>query len=89
MRPILAAALVIATALPAAAQPAARKPAAAPKPATAEVAGTPGTPGTRTVDARSPEIEASMQRAQKAADDRAKAWDAKMKRTMGSICSGC
>jgi hypothetical protein len=102
MRPTSAAALAAASlvvlALPAAAQTAAptagqarqtapRQPAAAP--GTAQVAGTPGTGGTRTVDVRSPDVEASIKRAQKAADDRAKAWDAKMKRTMGSICGGC
>lgn len=30
-----------------------------------------------------------MIRAQRAARDRDKAWDAKMNKTMGSICKGC
>lgn len=33
--------------------------------------------------------QAQMQKAQRAARDRDKAWDAKMNRTMGSICKGC
>ncbi|MDP4023429.1 hypothetical protein Q8W71_12395 [Methylobacterium sp. NEAU 140] len=33
--------------------------------------------------------EAAMIKAQKAAEARSKAWDAKMRRTMGSICHGC
>lgn len=33
--------------------------------------------------------QADMLKAQKQADERNKAWDSKMKKTMGSICSGC
>lgn len=33
--------------------------------------------------------QADMLKAQKQAEQRNKAWDAKMKKTMGSICSGC
>ncbi len=33
--------------------------------------------------------QADMLKAQKQAEERNKAWDAKMKKTMGSICSGC
>jgi hypothetical protein len=33
--------------------------------------------------------EAEMAKAQKAAEARSKAWDAKMRHTMGSICHGC
>ena len=32
---------------------------------------------------------AAMQKAQKAAEDRSKAWDSKMHKTMGTICNGC
>jgi hypothetical protein len=85
-------------AVPGAQAPAARATAARPaagRAATTQVSGTPGTGGTRTVETGpSPiravaEVEVAMKRAQKAADDRAAAWDSKMKRTMGSICSGC
>ncbi|MCE4223623.1 hypothetical protein HCU64_07665 [Methylobacterium sp. C25] len=34
-------------------------------------------------------VAADMQKAQKASAAREKAWDSKMRRTMGSICSGC
>ncbi|GEP08697.1 hypothetical protein [Methylobacterium gnaphalii] len=34
-------------------------------------------------------VGADMLKAQKAAAAREKAWDSKMRRTMGSICSGC
>ena len=33
--------------------------------------------------------EAEMMKAQKAAEARSKAWDSKMRNTMGSICHGC
>ena len=33
--------------------------------------------------------EAAMIKAQKAAEDRSKAWDSKMHKTMGTICNGC
>jgi hypothetical protein len=36
-----------------------------------------------------PVNEAEMIKAQKAAEARSKAWDAKMRHTMGSICHGC
>lgn len=36
-----------------------------------------------------PATEADMLKAQKAAEARSKAWDAKMHRTMSSICHGC
>jgi hypothetical protein len=36
-----------------------------------------------------PVNEAEMIKAQKAAAARSKAWDAKMRNTMGSICHGC
>jgi hypothetical protein len=32
---------------------------------------------------------AAMQKAQKAAEARSKAWDSKMHKTMGTICNGC
>lgn len=103
MRFLFAAALALAIVGPAAAQgpvpgrpsgttspsqpasgPALRQPAARP------VAGMPAVVPARTAEARSTaDVEAAMKRAQKTADDRAKAWDAKMRRTMGSICSGC
>ncbi|GLS42394.1 hypothetical protein [Methylobacterium brachythecii] len=42
-------------------------------------------------DRRSSEssVAADMLKAQKASAAREKAWDSKMRRTMGSICSGC
>jgi hypothetical protein len=36
-----------------------------------------------------PVNEAEMIKAQKAAEARSKAWDSKMRSTMGSICHGC
>lgn len=36
-----------------------------------------------------PSIADEMAKAQKAADARNQAWDSKMRKTMGSICSGC
>ncbi|MEL6064719.1 MULTISPECIES: hypothetical protein [unclassified Methylobacterium] len=36
-----------------------------------------------------PVNEAEMIKAQKAAEARSKAWDSKMRNTMGSICHGC
>ncbi|GEP01417.1 hypothetical protein [Methylobacterium haplocladii] len=36
-----------------------------------------------------PSVAEEMSKAQKAADTRNKAWDSKMRKTMGSICSGC
>ena len=36
-----------------------------------------------------PATEAAMVKAQKEAEARSKAWDGKMRRTMGSICNGC
>ncbi|GJE56259.1 MULTISPECIES: hypothetical protein [Methylobacterium] len=36
-----------------------------------------------------PSVADEMAKAQKAADTRNKAWDSKMRKTMGSICSGC
>lgn len=36
-----------------------------------------------------PGTEAEMLKAQRAAAERDKAWDAKMRRTLGSICTGC
>ncbi|MBD8906381.1 hypothetical protein [Methylorubrum zatmanii] len=36
-----------------------------------------------------PASQEQMIRAQRAARDRDKAWDAKMNKTMGSICKGC
>ncbi len=36
-----------------------------------------------------PDLETDMLKAQKAAEERNKAWDAKMRRTMGTICNGC
>ena len=36
-----------------------------------------------------PLSEAEMVKAQKAAEARSKAWDGRMRRTMGSICNGC
>ena len=36
-----------------------------------------------------PVSQAEMVKAQKAAEARSKAWDGKMRRTMGSICNGC
>ncbi|WP_342109823.1 hypothetical protein [Methylobacterium sp. SI9] len=36
-----------------------------------------------------PVNEAEMVKAQKAAEARSKAWDSKMRNTMGSICHGC
>ena len=46
-------------------------------------AGTPATGMPRPVN------EAEMIKAQKAAEARSKAWDSKMRNTMGSICHGC
>lgn len=37
----------------------------------------------------SPASQEQMLKAQRAARDRDKAWDAKMNKTMGSICKGC
>jgi hypothetical protein len=39
--------------------------------------------------AMKPSVADEMAKAQKAADTRNKAWDSKMRKTMGSICSGC
>ncbi len=36
-----------------------------------------------------PTTEMEMLKAQKAAEERNKAWDSKMRRTMGTICNGC
>ncbi|WP_331311645.1 hypothetical protein [Methylobacterium oryzae] len=36
-----------------------------------------------------PVNQAEMIKAQKAAEARSKAWDSKMRHTMGSICHGC
>ncbi|KAB1073377.1 hypothetical protein [Methylobacterium planeticum] len=36
-----------------------------------------------------PAAQAEMAKAQKAATNRDKAWDSKMRTTMGSICKGC
>jgi hypothetical protein len=36
-----------------------------------------------------PAAQAEMVKAQRAAADRDKAWDSKMRTTMGSICKGC
>lgn len=45
----------------------------------------------RTPPAEAPKssLQADMLKAQKAAEERNKAWDTKMRKTMGSICSGC
>lgn len=53
-------------------------------PAPAAVGAAPGQPGQ--LSAASQE---QMLKAQRAARERDKAWDAKMNRTMGSICKGC
>ncbi len=52
--------------------------------ATGRVMPPPGSPGTL-----KPSVADEMAKAQKAADTRNKAWDSKMRKTMGSICSGC
>lgn len=52
--------------------------------ATGKVMPPPANPGTL-----KPSIADEMAKAQKAADTRNKAWDSKMRKTMGSICSGC
>lgn len=36
-----------------------------------------------------PDMEADMQKAQRATEARNKEWDTRMQRTMGSICKGC
>jgi len=46
-------------------------------------------PGTAATGLPRPINEAEMIKAQKAAEARSKAWDAKMRNTMGSICHGC
>lgn len=46
-------------------------------------------PGTAAAGLPRPINEAEMIKAQKAAEARSKAWDAKMRHTMGSICHGC
>ena len=43
----------------------------------------------RSSAAMKPSVEAEMMKAQKSAETRNKAWDAKMRRTMGTICTGC
>ena len=48
----------------------------------------PPTPGTAQGQI-SPASQDQMLKAQRAARDRDKAWDAKMNKTMGSICKGC
>ena len=51
----------------------------------------PSRPGGGTAVDREPQPvnEAEMIKAQKAAEARSKAWDSKMRHTMGSICHGC
>jgi hypothetical protein len=46
-------------------------------------------PGAAAAGLPRPINEAEMIKAQKAAEARSKAWDAKMRHTMGSICHGC
>lgn len=46
-------------------------------------------PPSRTLLGQSASSEAEMIKAQKATEARNKAWDAKMRKTMGSICVGC
>jgi hypothetical protein len=46
-------------------------------------------PGTAAAGTPRPVNEAEMLKAQKAAEARSKAWDTKMRHTMGSICHGC
>ena len=46
-------------------------------------------PGPAATGAPRPVNEAEMIKAQKAAEARSKAWDSKMRSTMGSICHGC
>ena len=48
-----------------------------------------GAGGTAAASLPKPATEAAMIKAQKAAEARSKAWDTKMRSTMGSICSGC
>ncbi|WP_457105175.1 hypothetical protein [Methylobacterium sp. P5_C11] len=45
--------------------------------------------GTAATGMPQPVNQAEMIRAQKAAEARSKAWDSKMRHTMGSICHGC
>lgn len=47
------------------------------------------TPTSQSAPALKPLSEAEMVKAQKAAEARSKAWDGRMRRTMGSICNGC
>jgi hypothetical protein len=46
-------------------------------------------PGAPAAGMPRPVNEAEMIKAQKAAEARSKAWDSKMRNTMGSICHGC
>ncbi|AIQ89899.1 MAG: hypothetical protein CL858_29340 [Cupriavidus sp.] len=45
--------------------------------------------GTAATGLPQPVNQAEMIKAQKAAEARSKAWDSKMRHTMGSICQGC
>lgn len=49
----------------------------------------PPAPGALAPGQLSASSQEQMLKAQRAARDRDKAWDAKMNRTMGSICKGC
>ncbi|MDP4005204.1 hypothetical protein [Methylobacterium sp. NEAU K] len=49
----------------------------------------PGAAGPAATGSPKPINEAEMIKAQKAAEARSKAWDSKMRSTMGSICHGC
>lgn len=69
---------------------AAQAPAATPKAGRAvTTTGQTKPPGSASGAPMKPINEAEMQKAQKAAAARDKAWDAKMRTTLGSICRGC
>ncbi|MCJ2094982.1 MULTISPECIES: hypothetical protein [unclassified Methylobacterium] len=46
-------------------------------------------PSPAVTGAARPMNEVAMVKAQKAAEARSKAWDSKMRHTMGTICNGC
>ncbi|WP_245516588.1 hypothetical protein [Methylobacterium segetis] len=88
MRRLLAAALITVVSLPALAQPSDKGTAARSRNVT--TAGVTKPPGAAGASASlSPAIRGEMAKAEKAAAARDRAWDTKMRTTMGSICRGC
>lgn len=82
LRALLVPSLLIAVAMPAAAVPAQRQP----TPASVQP------DAAKSLDPTSATMQRTLEaqdKAQKAAAEKSKAWDAKMKKTMSGVCSGC